>query len=176
MNTHMSRVYALSLMLAVSGLLVGCGGGESGEGITGPTIPNIVGSYSGDWSLTVEDQETGDSATASCPGSVNVDSQSQGSFSGSYRIDAAGDCDTSDSGTVAGEVRSDGGVNLSLGSASGSSSDFEEITGCTVTSGDSQLTGSVNGSMSIDAQFYADCPDGSGGTFPTRWVMRFSGS
>lgn len=176
MKAHMRRGYALFLTVGLSLLLLGCGGGEEGGGMTAPEIPNIEGSYAGDWTLTVEDRETGESATATCPGSINVDSQSSGSFSGSYLMEAAGDCDTSDSGTVDGEVRSDGGVNLTLGSGSGSSADFEDITGCTVTSGDSQLTGSVNGSMNIDAQFFADCPDGSGGTFETRWVFEFSGS
>lgn len=154
-------------------ILVGCSGGEA----TGPDIPQISGSYSGTWTLTAENQDTGESSSASCPGSITIDSQSDGSFTGSYRIDAGGDCDTSDSGTASGNVRSDGGIDLSLGSASGSSSDFEDVTGCTVTGGDSKFTGSVSsGSMTIDAEFFADCPDGSGGTIPTRWVFDFNGS
>lgn len=173
MRTLEDRPYTLLLAAALVALTAGCGG----DGPTGPTIPDIVGSYGGDWSLTVENRDTGESATVTCPGSITVDSQSEGSFSGSYRIDAEGDCDTSDSGTVDGDVRSDGGINLTLGSASGSTADFEDITGCTVTEGDSELTGSVSGgSMTIDAEFFADCPDGSGGTFPSRWVVEFSGS
>lgn len=168
------RMYTLGLIIGFVALLAGCGGEDS----TGPTTPNIEGSYSGDWTLTAENQETGDSGSASCPGSITVDSQTDdGTFSGSYRIDAGGDCDTSDSGTVDGNVRSDGGIDLSLGSASGSSADFEDITGCVVTGGDSQLTGNASGgSMMIDAQFFADCQDQSGGTVSTRWVVEFNGS
>lgn len=171
------RVFTTVLLVGVAVLTVGGCGNGGGDDVSGPTIPNIVGSYSGNWTLTAENRNTGESASISCPGNINVDSQNDGSFSGSYTIDAAGDCDASDSGTVDGEVRSDGGVNLDLGSASGSSTSFEDITGCTVTSGDSQLTGSVSGgNMSIDAEFFTDCPDGSGGTVPTRWVIGFSGS
>lgn len=166
------------LMLAAAGclfFLTACGGGDAGP--TEPTIPDIQGSYSGTWSITLTNQNTGESATVGCPGSVTVSSQSEGSFSGSYILEAAGDCDTSDSGNIAGTVRTDGGVNLGLGSASGSTADFEDITGCTYTSGDSQLTGSVSGgSMSIDGEFFTDCPDGAGGTFPVRWVIAFDGS
>lgn len=166
------------LTLAAAGcllILTACGGGDAGP--TEPTIPNIQGSYGGTWNLTLTNQNTGESASLSCPGSVTISSQSDDSFSGSYLIDAGGDCDTSDSGNVAGTVRTDGGVNLGLGSASGSTADFEDITGCTYTGGDNQLTGSVSGgSMSIDAEFFSDCPDGAGGTVPIRWVFAFNGS
>lgn len=177
MQAGIRRLFTTSLLAGVAVLTVGACGNGGGDDVTGPTIPNIVGSYSGDWTLTVENRNTGESASVSCPGNINIDSQNEGSFSGSYNINAAGDCDTSDSGTVAGQVRSDGGVNLGLGSASGSSASFEDITGCTVTSGDNQLTGNVSGgTMNIDAEFFADCPDNAGGTFPTRWVFEFSGS
>lgn len=173
MRTSSRRTSAVAVTLCLALLALGCGGEDS----MGPSIPSIEGSYSGDWTLTVENQDNGQSATVGCPGSITVDSQSEGSFSGSYRIDAAGDCDTSDSGTIDGNVRSDGGVDVSLGSASGSSADFEDITGCVVTGGDSRLTGNAaGGSMTVDAAFFADCPDGSGGTFSSRWVFEFSGS
>lgn len=173
--TNAKRRRALRILAPCLLALVAACGGDGGP--TGPSVPDITGSYGGDWTLTAENRDTGQSAGVTCPGSVTVDQQSQGSFSGSYRIDAAGDCDTSDSGTVDGQVRSDGGIDLALGSASGSTADFEEITGCTVTDGDSRLTGSAGGgSMAFDAEFFADCPDGSGGTFPTRWVVGFSGS
>lgn len=166
------------LMLAVAGslfFLTACGGGDAGP--TEPTTPDIQGTYSGTWSITATNQNTGESGSISCPGSVTISSQSEGSFSGSYIMEAAGDCDTSDSGNIAGTVRSDGGVNLGLGSASGSTADFEDITGCTYTGGDSQLTGSVSGgSMSFDGEFFTDCPDGAGGTVPVRWVFAFNGS
>lgn len=173
MRTPEGRRLAPLLSAVLVVLTAACGGDDP----TGPSIPDIIGSYGGEWSLTVENRNTGESATVTCPGSITVDSQTEESFSGSYRIDAEGDCDTSDSGTVDGDVRSDGGINLSLGSASGSTADFEDITGCTVTEGDSELTGNISGgSMTIDAEFFADCPDGSGGTFPSRWVFEFSGS
>lgn len=156
-------------------LLTACGGGDAEP--TGPSIPNIQGTYSGTWSLTATNQNTGDSGSGSCPGSITISSQSEGSFSGSYTVDAAGDCDTSDSGVAAGTVRADGGLNLGLGSASGSDTDIEDITGCTYTGGDSQLTGSVSGGgMSIDGEFFTDCPDGAGGLVPFRWVFAFDGS
>lgn len=176
MIKDVQRVAVLTLVIGLVATLAGCGG-ESGDEPMGPTIPDIVGSYSGTWTLTVENRETGDSASVTCPGSITVDSQSEGTFSGSYRIEAQGDCDTSDSGTVSGSVRSDGGVDLTLGSGSGSTADFEDITGCTLTSGDNRLTGNASGgSMAVDAQFFADCPDQSGGTFSSRWVFEFNGS
>lgn len=173
LNATFRRAAALTGTLGCLFMLTACGGGDAGP--TGPTIPDIQGTYSGTWSLTLTNQDTGESGTFSCPGSITVASQSEGSFSGSYLMEAGGDCDTSDSGDVAGTVRTDGGVNLGLGSASGSTADFEDITGCTYTGGDSQLTGSVSGgSMSIDGEFFSDCPDGSGGTVPIRWVFAFN--
>lgn len=169
----MRRSFAVLLTCSVFALS-GCGGGDSAP--TGPTFPDITGTYSGNWTLEVTNQNNGQSASASCPGSVTVASQSEDSFSGSYRIDATQDCNN-DSGDISGSVRTDGGINFTLSSASGSSASFEDITGCTVTGGDNQLTGNVtSGNMSVDASFFADCPDGSGGTFPTRWDFGFSGS
>ena len=160
---------ALFLVLAVAA----CG---SGDGPTGPSYPTVTGTYNGNWSMELEVQSTGASARALCPGSITISSENQGQISGSYIMQAAGDCDSSDSGNVSGTVRTDGGVSLGLSSPGGNPNEFGDLTGCTVTSGDSQMTGTITqGRLDVDASFFADCPDSSGQYYSIRVTLGFSG-
>lgn len=160
------------LGLALALVLAGCGGSE---GPTGPTYPDVTGTYSGAWTLQVEEQSSGQSAQSVCPGSITLSSQNQGSVSGSYIMEAGGDCDSSDSGNVSGTVRTDGAVSLGLSSPGGNASEFSELTGCTVTSGDSQMTGTITGTrLEVNASFFATCVF-DGQSYETRWTLEFDG-
>jgi len=153
-------------------LLSACGGGDD---TTGPSVPDVRDTYGGTWVLDVELQATGESDSAGCPGSITIDSQDGRQISGSFIIRGDGDDCSAESGEVTGTVRTDGGVSLALRTPGGNPDEFEELTGCTVTSGDSRLSGSIVGDrMQVEATFFADCVI-QGQIWATRWTVSFSG-
>ncbi len=106
-------------------------------GDDGPaTPPDMTGAYSATFTYVM----TGDiEALDSCDGSMIIDQQTGGSFSGSFSIQAPG-CEAGEAaGTLSGVVDSEG--NLSVDDLF---EDFFDTAGkaCTVTGGTSTLTGS----------------------------------
>jgi hypothetical protein len=88
---------------------------------------------------------------------MTITSQSAGSFSGSFIVQQSADCDT-ESGTISGEVRGDGGVNFSLDVPGDDPNAFQALTGCTVTSADDQYNGTfVGNQLSVTANATLSC-------------------
>ena len=129
-------------------LLAGCGGDSSPTGPgSSPTIPDIVGSYTGTWRIAAFVPSTGEQDQLICPATVAITSQGgDGSFTGSWTQGASVDC-SADSGTLAGTVQAGGAMTVTQ-FTSGSDLSIEEATGgqCTLTSPISQFSGSANGS------------------------------
>lgn len=138
----------LSIVLVL--LFVGCGGDSNGGGSPmgpGPTIPNIVGSYSGTWRHVLFVPSTGEQEQLVCPATATVTNQgADGSFTGSWTQGSSVDC-TADSGTMGGTVLAGGAMSITQ-FTSGSDLSIEELTGgqCTLTTPIGQFSGSANGS------------------------------
>lgn len=152
----MRRAATAAMCVLFSVLLAACGGDS-----TGPSFPAIEGSYAGTWTFTLTHVASGANAAATCPGSVDISDQSEGSFSGSFIIRAAGDCSDSSatSGSLSGQVRQDGGLNFTL-QVPGSGINFmTDYLGCVFVSGSSQVNGTYTGGrIEAAAASVYDCP------------------
>lgn len=150
----MRRLAKSVLCLAVA--LAACG-----DDSTGPTFPRVEGSYAGTWTFTLTHVASGANDAFTCPGSVSISDQNDGSFTGSFIIRAAGDCADSNptSGSISGQVRQDGGLNFTL-QVPGSSLNFmTDYFGCVFVSGSSQLNGTfASGRIQAAAASVYDCP------------------
>lgn len=127
----------------------------------------VAGTYTGDWTIEILPDS---GFVGTCPGTVTIraenfkdvlEGKADGAFSGTYFIEAAGDCasGTPISGRVSGgEIRDDGGVNFGMTVPGGDANLFEDILagsginfgqiealGCTVVAGDTdnQMVGAI---------------------------------
>lgn len=140
---------------------------------TGLGLPNLVGTYDGSWTVTVEGPGL-DPTVEICPGSVTVDEQSAETFEGTFSQTAAGECEAG-AGFVTGVITADGAVTILLGASGGGGPAFEESTGCTLLSAENSYTGFYAGDiLSFDTSLTARCPE-SGDTTVT-WTYAFEGS
>lgn len=149
---------------------IGCG-----ESVTAPEFPDVLGEFSGFWTYQISVPATGNLTLILCSGAFQITEQSDQEFSGRYSQDEVGNC-TGVTGSVTGQVQSDGAVHLAIKSDSGR--DFETSTGCTLTQRDDGYRGSVVADTLTIAHFLAaDCPteDGSG-TLGVEWYVEFSGA
>ncbi len=81
------------------------------------------------------------------------------------------------SGSISGTIQTDGRVSLGM-TTQGANADalLEDVPYCKVTSGESELNGTISrGALRVSARFYAACPDSSGRTFPAVRVFSFVG-
>lgn len=144
-----------------------------GDDATGPALPNLVGTYTGAWTVTVEGAGL-DPTTEICPGAVTVAEQSGGAFQGSYTQAESEGCDAA-SGFVTGTVTADGAVSILLGASGGGGPGFEESTGCTIQSAEDRYTGAwADGTLSFDTSLTALCPDS--GDVVVTWTFAFAGT
>jgi hypothetical protein len=127
----------------------------------------VAGTYSGDWTIEIFPDS---GFVGTCPGTITVFAESfrdvlegkaDGAFSGTYFIDAAGDCASGIpiTGEVSGgDIRDDGGVNFGMVVPGGDANLFEDILagsginfgqlealGCSVVAGDidNQMVGAI---------------------------------
>jgi hypothetical protein len=127
----------------------------------------VAGTYTGNWTIEIR---PGSGFVGTCPGTVIVhadtfkdvlEGKPANSFSGTYFIEAAGDCagGTPITGEVAGgEIRDDGGVNFGMTVPGGDANLFEDVLaasginftqlealGCSVVAGDvnNQMVGAI---------------------------------
>ncbi len=133
------------------------GAAACGGDATGPTFPNVRGTYATTWTFTLTEVSGSALESLSCLGTITITSQSGGSFSGSFIVQQSTDCET-ESGTVSGEVRGDGDVNLTLGVPGAGPNAFLAPTVCTVTNADSQYDGTLVGNqLSVTADATLSC-------------------
>jgi hypothetical protein len=121
----------------VLALTIACGSDS-----TGPSFPNMRGNYAVVHTLRLTEPTTGVSESAACTGTFTITDQSGGSFSGSFIMSASQDCGGA-SGSLAGEVRTDGGINFARVFPGADPRGLSAITGCSVTSADSQYNGVI---------------------------------
>jgi len=156
-------------MLSSLSLLAACGDDDP----TGLGFPNVIGTYTGNWTTTVEGAGL-DTRTEVCPGTVTVTEQSGGGFEGTFTQSEIGECSAGD-GFVTGSVTGDGTVTVLLGASGGGGPAFEESTGCTIQSAEGSYRGAwVDGELAFDTSLTARCPE-SGDT-DVIWTFAFAGS
>lgn len=80
------RPALLSLVLAAVAA-VACSPGET----QGPDVPDVRGTYEGDWDMSMRSFDGSDQQGAECRGTVTVASQTDTSFSATFRVDTAGE-------------------------------------------------------------------------------------
>jgi hypothetical protein len=144
-----------------------------GDDPAGPIGPNLVGTYVGTWTITVEEPGL-DPAVQVCAGSVTVSEHSGRVFEGTFSQSAGEDCEDA-TGFVTGVVTEDGAVRVLLGASGGGGPAFEESTGCNILSADDAYTGAYSaGTLSFDTSLTALCPESGNATVV--WTFAFSGS
>ena len=145
----------LPLLVLLLAALAACGGDGPTEPKE-PQIPNLVGTYDGSWTYTASAPGY-QTETTICSGRITVQSQSGGSFTGTYSQASSQDCGA-ESGNLSGNVAAGGALTMGVSPASGGPT-WEERTGCTITAAASQYSGSyVGGVLSCGASFTATCP------------------
>jgi hypothetical protein len=87
------------------------------DGPTGPIGPNLVGTYEGTWTITVEGPGL-EPTIQVCVGEVTVTEHSGRVFEGTFSQTASEDCETA-TGFVTGTVTDDGEVTVRLGASGG---------------------------------------------------------
>ncbi len=121
---------------------------------TGPQFPDVTGGYSLVLTETLDRREDGFSASFICVGSATISQQTGGEFSGSFIINASADC-IQTSGSIAGEVRIDGGINFSAVLPGRQNSTFS---GCLELAADTQLNGVfAAGTITASSSASYDC-------------------
>jgi hypothetical protein len=141
-------------------LVPACGGDDAtGPGDNTPQVPNLVGSYDGNFTYTISAPGY-QTESESCPARITVANQSGGSFSGTFSQTSTANC-MAESGTIQGNVEVGGALTMSAAYTS-SGPTWEERTGCTVLSSDTHYSGSyVGGIFSCSYTMTASCPQAS---------------
>ncbi len=137
----MRHILAAVLLLVVS---VACGD----DTVTGPAIPDITGEWVGSWTIVA--QGSGPAQTSiECSGSINVTGQTGRQFAGNALID--GDLCSFPLIPFDGDVEDDGSLTFTL----------NLVASCTITEGNSDFTGSVEGnSLVVTNSVSAECAGG----------------
>jgi hypothetical protein len=162
----MRRAFLLLAVVVFS--LTACG-----DDPAGPAGPNLVGTYDGTWTTTV-DRPGLEPTVEICAGRVTVTEQSDEFFEGTFSQFASEDCEDA-TGYVTGVVTEDGEVTVLVGASGGGGPAFEESTGCTILSADDSYTGAYSeGTLSFDTSLTALCPESGNATVV--WTFAFSGS
>jgi hypothetical protein len=126
---------------------------------TGPSIPTIGGTYASS-TMWVFEQVRGDGGTTAltCAGGLTIATQLADAFSGSFFVNDPTNCGTAGGSVVSGTLRTDGGVTFGL-TGQGDSNFLVAAFGCTYVSGDTTMTGAINGNnLRAQSSTRADCP------------------
>ncbi len=133
--------------------------------VTAALYPGGTGSHTG--TGLVHLTSYGATYTITCPLTVDVPTQADSSFSGTFAVQATGDC-SSRSGTVNGAVRPDGTLWFIADTPTPGANVFEDAatdTGCRLVSTTGSFSGSLSGNViSAAGQGVYDCPN-SWGTY-----------
>jgi hypothetical protein len=138
---HPATLLGVSLISACDANLTDPGGRDE-RAASAVVFPSILGSYSGTATARVK-TSFGWTRNVSCPVSINIPTQADNGFSGSFV--AQNDC-KSETGTVNGSVGEDGTLTFSADTPGGGANVFEDAaarTGCTLLTSSGTLGGSV---------------------------------
>ncbi|HEU4464775.1 MAG TPA: hypothetical protein VFS53_07005 [Gemmatimonadota bacterium] len=158
------------LVHAVAALaIVACGGGGGGGDPIGPPAANVVGHYAINHTGTL----TG-LPPITCPGELDITSQTGTSFSGTITITATEACqEIAGSGMVSGTVTSTGALSFTI-----TITNLEELleqAGCEIVGGDQTFTGSAGASGIIASRTISLSCVLEGGTLETDFEYTISG-
>ena len=122
------------------------------------TPPSVVGSYNATFVGTITGA-FGERSTYTCPGSVDIPTQADSTFSGGFTEAGSTDCQQ-ESGTIAGAVRPDGGVTFTADLPGGGTDiwqDGAERLGCTLVSSTPFRGTLTGGTLSAEGNGVYDC-------------------
>jgi hypothetical protein len=149
--------------------LAACGGGGGGGDPIGPPAANVVGHYTINHTGTL----TG-LPPITCPGDLDITSQTGSSFSGTITITATEECQAiAGSGMVNGTVTSTGALTFTI-----TITNLEELleeAGCEIVGGDPTFTGSAGASGIIASRTISLSCVLEGGTLDTNFEYTISG-
>jgi hypothetical protein len=163
------RTVAPATGALLAALMLACGGGGGNGGPTDTPSANVVGHYS----ITHTGSLPGIEAI-SCPGDLDITSQTGTAFSGTITVNAVGDCQTlAGSGAVSGNVTSGGALTFTI-----TIQNLEmllEAAGCEIVGGDPMFTGSAGmAGISASRTISLSC-DIQGGVLETDFEYTISG-
>ena len=158
------------LHAAAACALAACGGGGGGGDPIGPPAANVVGHYAINHTGTL----TGLPQPITCPGDLDITSQTGTSFSGTITITATEACqEIAGSGTVSGTVTSTGALTFTI-----TITNLEELletAGCEIVGGDPTFTGSAGAAGIIASRTISLSCVIEGGTLETDFEYQISG-
>lgn len=158
-----------SLALAVAALASAACGGSGGGDPLGPPAANVVGHYAINHTGTL----TG-LPPITCPGALDITSQTGTSFSGTITITATQECaEIAGSGMVSGTVTSTGALTFTITITN--LEDLLEQAGCEIVGGDAAFTGSAGASGIIASRTISLSCVLEGGTLETDFEYMISG-
>ena len=157
-----------AFLVAIAYLGIACGGGGGG-GPTDTPAANVVGHYS----ITHTGTLSGLSAV-SCPGELDIPSQTGTSFMGTITITATAECQQlAGAGAISGTVTSSGALTFTI-----TITNLEallEAAGCEIVGGDPTFTGSAGmAGISASRTISLSC-EIEGGTLETDFEYTISG-
>ncbi len=144
-----------------SALVLACDQGPAAPGAldaAAAAVPNVQGSYHGTGVATVS-TSTGQHKSLTCKGTLNIGTQADNSFSGTFVVPSAGDCDE-DSGTLAGTVGVDGDVTFTADLPGGGADIWEDgaaRSGCRLESSTSFMGAVTGDALSAKGSGAYDC-------------------
>jgi hypothetical protein len=167
-NAPSTRARGMGSALAVMGtvLLLACdrdrlGPFDPSGAEVGPaaTFPIVMGNYTGTGVVKAR-HSSGASYTFTCPGTIDIATQTEGSFSGTFAVQGPGKCGQ-ESGTVAGTVSPEGSLTFTADLPGGGPdvwADAAARTGCRLVSS-TPFTGALSGgALSGTGSAVYDCP------------------
>ena len=168
-SMHGETAIRKRLFQLAAGVLVAACGGGGGGGPTGPPTANIVGHYSVTHTGTLSGLPA-----VSCPGEINITSQTGSSFSGTISITATEDCQgVAGSGTITGVLTNGGSFDATITVPSLDA--LLESLSCTIVGGDPDFSGSA-GTAGITASRTIELTcDIEGGTLETVFEYMVAG-
>ena len=149
--------------------LAACGGGGGGGDPLGPPAANVVGHYAINHTGTL----TG-LPPITCPGDLDITSQTGTSFTGTITITATEECQgIAGTGMVSGTVTSTGAITFTI-----TITNLEELleqAGCAIVGGDPTFTGSAGAAGIIASRTISLSCVIEGGTLDTDFEYMISG-
>ncbi|MDP2498468.1 MAG: hypothetical protein Q8W44_10850 [Candidatus Palauibacterales bacterium] len=175
-----STILRLSLALA-AGAALACAGGDS----QAPEVQDIRGTYEGLWDMSMQTLDGSSRQGAECRGTVTVSSQTDTSFTGSFRVDSAGEatgdlsCEVVEGQVVEGRHGNSGLANFHLESGDGGAA--AALSGCeggAMWQGDFTLTPDrpEEGRLDAGSRFTLRCENQDGSTRSWDTEIQFRGT
>lgn len=173
------RLALLCLLLAAA--VAGCSPGDT----QAPEVPDIRGTYEGQWDMSMTSLDGSTRQGAECRGTVTVAAQTDSTFSGTFRVDSAGEatgdlsCRVVEGDIVDGRHGSSGLANFRL--RAGDRGPAAALAGCqgnTTWQGDFTLTPDMpeEGRLDAGALLTLRCEQSDGSTRRWETQIQFRGA